>query len=82
MGNADSPGEAVIGYPFSPENFLSPQLSLGSPEEGWRLMRAFLNIRNPALRDVILDMVSALAWQDARICPAPSATADAEHRSV
>jgi len=66
MENNYSVANAVIGEPCSPENFSSPQLSLGSPEEGERLMRDFLNIRNPALRNIILDMVSALAWQDSQ----------------
>jgi hypothetical protein len=73
MENNDSAANAVIGAPCPPENFSSPQLSLGSPEEGERLMRAFLDITNPALRNIILDMVSALAWQDSQIGPALTA---------
>ena len=75
MKNNDSTADAVIGEPCSRENFSGPQLSLGSPEEGWCLMCTFLNIKNPALRTIILDMVSALAWQDSQIGPTLSAPA-------
>jgi hypothetical protein len=36
-------------------------------EEGWRLMRTFLDIRNPAVRNIILDVVFVLAQQDSQI---------------
>lgn len=37
-----------------------------SPEDGNRLLRSFLSIREPALRDAIVELVSALALVDDR----------------
>ena len=46
------------------EEFSSHKLSMGAGEDGWFLLRAFQSITTPALRSTILDVVSALAWQD------------------
>jgi hypothetical protein len=35
-----------------------------SPEDGVRLMRAFVNVRQPALREAIIDFVAKLAPAD------------------
>ena len=64
MENNDCVATALTPKPSSRSNLSSSPLSLGSPEEGWRLMRTFLRITNPAVRSVILDMVSALERQD------------------
>jgi len=79
MENNDDAADAVIGEPCSREDFSSLQLSSEAAEEGWRLMCAFSNIGNPALRNIILDMVSALAWQDSQVRPALAERACAEH---
>jgi len=79
MENNDSVADAGITEPCSRENFSSVQFPSGLPEEGERLVRAFLNIRNPAVRDIIFDMVSALEWQDSQIGTALTARAGAEH---
>jgi hypothetical protein len=44
----------------------------GSPEEGWRLMRTFVTVRDPALRKLVLDIVLALARRDSQIGPGAS----------
>ena len=64
MQENDSAADDVIGKPCSDEDFSCLQLSWEEAEARRRLMRAFSNIRNPALRNIILDMVSALAWQE------------------
>ena len=38
-----------------------PRPSRPSPEEGYRLMRHFANIRQPALREAVIDLVTRLA---------------------
>jgi len=50
----------------------SPEPFYGSPEEGWRLMRTFVTIRDPALRKLVLDIVLALAKRDLQIGPGAS----------
>ena len=50
----------------------SPEPFYGSPEEGWRLMRTFVTIRDPALRKLVLDIVLALAKRDSQIGPGAS----------
>jgi hypothetical protein len=70
MQKNDSAADDVMSEPCSREDFSSPQLSWEDAEERWRLLRAFSNIRNPALRNIILDMVSALSWQDSQVRPA------------
>lgn len=69
MQENDSAADDVIGKPCSDEDFSCLQLSWEEAEARRRLMRAFSNIRNPALRNIILDMVSALAWQDLQVRP-------------
>jgi hypothetical protein len=79
MQKNDSAANDVIAEPYSRENSSSPKLSSGAAEEGWQLMRAFSNIRDPDLRNIILDMVSALAWQDSQGRPDLDERACAEH---
>ena len=50
----------------------SPEPFYGSPEEGWRLMRAFVTIRDPALRKLVLDSALALAKRDSETRPGAS----------
>ena len=64
MENDDRAEATATAESYSRENFSTAYLSLGSPAEGRLLMRSFLKIKNPAVRSMILDMVSALAWQD------------------
>ena len=49
------------------EEFSSHNFSMGAGEDGWLLLRAFRSITNAALRSTILDVVSALAWQDSQV---------------
>jgi len=69
MENYESAADASIAEPHSRKEFLSKPLSVGLQEEERRLMRAFSDIKNPAVRNIILDMVSALAWQDSQVRP-------------
>jgi hypothetical protein len=71
MKNSNSTADKLELY--SGEEFSSHKFSMGAGEDGWLLMRAFLSIRNQATRSVILDMVSALAWQDSQVRPALAA---------
>ena len=52
----------------SSEEFSSHEFSMGAGEDGRPLLRAFQSITKPELRSVILDVVSALAWQDSQAC--------------
>ncbi len=56
----------VSGDPFNVSvNRTYPELSGGSsrpdPEEGHRLMRSFLSVRQPALRQAIVQLVAELS---------------------
>jgi hypothetical protein len=44
----------------------SQEFSMGADEDGRLLLRAFQSITNSELRSIIIDVVSALAWQDSR----------------
>jgi hypothetical protein len=66
MKNNHCATATVTAESYSPDNFSTPHLSLGSPVERRLLMRSFLKIKNPAVRSMILDMVSALAWQESQ----------------
>jgi hypothetical protein len=79
MENNNSGPDAVIAEPHSREDFSSTPLSLASQEQGWCLMRTFSTIGNPAIRDIILEMVSALAWQDSQDRSALAAHSGAKH---
>ncbi len=50
----------------SSEEFSSHEFSMGADEDGWLLLQDFQSIANSELRSIILDVVSALAWQDSR----------------
>jgi hypothetical protein len=41
-----------------------PRNSLARPEEGWRLVRAFLTIKSPKRREAILKYVADMATMD------------------
>jgi len=60
----------MIAEPYTREYYSTPELPFGSPEEGWRLTRAFARIKDPAVRKAVLDMVSELAARDALGAPA------------
>ncbi len=79
MGNHESTAGEVVDEPNLREGCSSKQPSLRSLEQGRRLVRIFLNIRNPTVRNLILDMVLALAWQDSQIRPHQQRRASAEH---
>jgi hypothetical protein len=51
----------------SGEEFSNHKFTMGVDEDGWLLLRAFRSITNAALRSTILDVVSALAWQDSQV---------------
>jgi len=51
---AGTPSKDGRGGPF-------PNLSLRDPEEGRRLVHAFLNIRQPAIRQAIIEYVEEQA---------------------
>ena len=65
-GTDDSGACTTTGGQHPDGSSSNSQLPLGPPEEGWRLMRAFLDIGNPAIRSAVLDMVIALAEQDSQ----------------
>lgn len=48
---------------FYSDEALASQHFLGSPDEGLRLMRAFVNLRDQGLRDTIINIVSRLATE-------------------
>jgi hypothetical protein len=47
--------------PVIPASMGEASFSLPQPEEGHRLISAFLNIRQPALRKAIIEFVAALS---------------------
>ena len=62
---SDLAAAGMIPQARAREYYSIPEPPFGSLEEGRRLIRAFVTIKNPAVRNAILDMVSELAARDA-----------------
>ena len=75
MTNNDRIARTLSVELSSGREFSDQKTSLEADDERWLLLRVFLSIRNQATRSVILNMVSAVAWQDLQIRSAPEVQA-------
>lgn len=61
MAVNEAPSLAEIGISIGGQYVLGENDSRASPEEGSRLMHAFLHIRRPAHREAVINLVTKLS---------------------
>ena len=61
MAMNEAPSLAQIGISIGGQDVLAQNDGRPSPEEGSRLMLAFLNIRRPAHREAVMNFVTKLS---------------------
>jgi hypothetical protein len=66
LAPAAEAGRSSVGVLEIPVNHRDSRFSAPSPEEGHRLLRSFFSIREPALRDAVVELATALALVENR----------------
>ena len=66
LAPAAEAGRSSVGALELPVNHCDSRFSAPSPEEGHRLLHSFFSIKESALRDAIIEFVTALALVENR----------------